>query len=457
MSGHAIPALIRIGDRDWLIGAEWSAPTFASKPGNLYTLARQENYDPQATLAAYMRDKLQLGWYIFSDASARPGRTATLAGVLLEQLARRAEEGIKFPLTAIFNLGECYWLIIFDANRNIVPGFDLWGTRNEIYGYLDDPEHAGTIEPFRENTKRFDDEQTAISWLFDGMDRNYVYAEPLRPSTAGIRIAALAFGALAIAGVSWHFVSASLEARHEAAERAKFAEMQEQLKMQEQARTAEQKLQQTEFNDRLEAYWQNYPQPWVGAAPASVVLTACQASIDADLPVVDGWSRSDAACTPTGSQMVFSEKWDRGKLATVFSMPQQAVFEGEGNIAQTQRSIAIDPPLAPPGSVLADPNDLHVQWVGTGQRYEGVMKTDAGPFVPFKPPVPPWVPQSKVQQVELETPVLWQQETVKITSSFAPWDGWPLPTSPTFILGSITVKYAENGPTWTLNGVQYAR
>jgi hypothetical protein len=459
---------VAVNGRSWAIGAQWSEPRFGRKPSNAYDLARDEGHDPDATLASYFPTEAQIAWYVFPDRPNRPARTPVLAQVLIRQLSRRADDPkIKFPLTLIFNLGSCYWLIIFDANRNVLPGYDRWGSREEIFDLFDHPDYAGTLATFSENPLEFAAEDKALAWLFEDWDRRVVYAEPLSTGSKYLKTGLILGIPLMIAGAAGHFVLSGIEARQDAAAAAQQKAFQEQMLAQQRQITVAQQLADTQFNDRLRSYWSNYPLPWAQGAPPGAIFAVCQSLIQAQLPVVDGWNRIIATCTNEGADIGLTSVWKRGTLATVFEMPTGAVFDTTGNIATTRNIAPIATGRGTDGVQSAPPNntskglslagDLFRDWLGTGQQYQDVMVLQAGQFVSFMPPVPPFVPQNKVQEVQAETPVLWKSEDIKITSAFAPWDGWPILDNSAFVVESISALYTDAGTTWTMIGEQYGR
>ena len=186
--------VIELNGRDWLLGANWSEPTFLKKPGNLARLAESEGIDPQASLVAFMTDEAQLGFYVFPTQAERPGKTLALAQLFLAQISRRGEPEGQTPLTAILNLGDCYWLVILDAEGNLLPGFERWGTQTEVREFINDPENAGRLNAFRKNRIVLDDPDAAVAWLFEGISKPRVFATPLRSKNNWVPGASLSGG-----------------------------------------------------------------------------------------------------------------------------------------------------------------------------------------------------------------------------------------------------------------------
>jgi hypothetical protein len=460
MAKEGFANTVQLGGRTWVVGGQWSAPNYAVKPKRLSELVREELHDPDATLAAYFKNEAQMAWFVFENPSERPGKTPVLSQALITQLDRFAgQPGYEFPMTVFLNLGPFYWLVIFDSNRNVLPGYELWGSAEYINAILENPDNAGRLSAFRETVIEYGDEDEALSWLFRDLDRRLIYAEPIK--TGGLPLGLLAgLGALVVVGVvADHYVMAEIHARQEAKaeEAARQALMHEML--QQQQMLAAEKLADTQFNQRLTAYWQNYPRPWVGTPPINETLSKCQSMVDGQEPDVDGWIQTDEACSFIASEVDLTVNWKRGLGATIFALPESASFDPTGETATSQSQVMLEDTATSAGTSpdLGDQMGLLRNWIGTSQEFGAEISVKVAPFTPFSPPVPGFVPASKVKEVQAETPVIWHQADVSITSNMPPWSGWPLLDSPGFVIQNLTASITGAGTTWTLNGEQYAR
>jgi len=459
--------VIEFAGREWALGGQWSEPGYARKPSGLRSLAETRGYDPDQTLAAYLAEEGQVGWYPFAEADQRPKRVPPLAQLVVQQVNRRPAPQIELPFTGQFNLGDCEWLIILDANGHILPGFEVWGTADDIEAFLDDDEIAGRVNSFRATSIKIDDPEEAKAWLMEGVSNSIIFAEPLKPpanpvlqvALAGVGLLVLVLLVIHVKDVIHaHQLAAArerlMEERRESSERA--------LQMQMAKRMAE-----NELNERLADYWANYPRAWAGAASPETILATCHRSIDADLPDVEGWNRTKATCRPNDQTLTFTELWKRGALATVYDMPAGGVFDPTGQVVTSGRVIPYEhrgvQPVSfmgstgSPDDALRSAQEENLEWVGDGQKYGDEISVRLSPMAAFRPPVPAFVPQRDEKAVEEETPVLWEQEAVTIKSSLAPWDGWPHLSSTTFVVTSLSAEYTPSGIEWTMIGEQYAR
>lgn len=443
----------------WALGAVWSAADYDKRPNNLYKFTRDQGFEPEATLVAHLPEASQVGWYEFESVEARPSRAGCLAHRLFDQVGRRSREEFPLPSVVILNLGECAWLTVLDDAGRILSEFERWGDIASLRRHLQDDEVAGTVNSFRKNELFIDDEDEAITWLFEGYRGRPLYADRLYATSHNVKIGALVAGIAIIVSGGLYEYHVREVARRLAAQQEQAWLTHSRLLASNAAKAAAQKLKDERFNQRLQAYWANYPRPWSSAISSVAAASACESYVTTRPQNVDGWERTSASCYFNGQSMAVTESWKRGALATVLAMPVGAIPDGSGNAATDSTTVLL--PLQ---------HDTHIRastlpavaivsgvWIAAGQSNPAAFTISAKGFTPFKPPVPGFVDQADIKNVEAETPTLWMQEDIGLQSGYAPSGGWPEMTEPGFTVQSITVSYKDNGINWQMTGVQYAQ
>lgn len=447
-----VARIITVNRHPWVVGGRWSEPTYQKKPRDLFTVARNGGMDPKRLSALFLQREQQIGWFIAADGD-QPRRGTPLVWAVIRQLEQRRD--VSLPLMAVFNLGPCWWMVILDAVGNILPGWERWGTEEEIKGILKDPDISGMLNPFRSNARFFETEKESWEWLLMGLPKKKPQAMPadaLRKAITQTSLAVILLGVLGTsADMGWHWY------QHQQAEKAaaslRVKEMHEALLRRQQALAAQDTSRA--IDARLKSYWRQYPRPWKTAPPWNAVLTACRPAFFGK-ETQDGWRRSRVTCNVVNGLLQVQTIWTRGTMATVLKKPA-GVIGNDGNTITENQTVSVF--LHTGSGVTADLPEggrTYLKWMGAMQSYAGVLTIHLPATMKvFRPPVPSFVPKQDAAKVH--SPVLWKSAAIVLSGSLAPWDGWPLLDAPDFVPLSVVMNTAGNSVFWKLQGVQYAR
>lgn len=456
---HSAAQTVNIDGQSWAVGAVWSEANYERRPGNLYKLTKEKGFDPKRTLVTHIAATNQLGWYEFGDESSLPRRAACLSQLLVEQAIRRTRDDLDLPVVVVLNLGELSWMAILDRSGALVPEYERCGSMDGLREFLQDDEVAGLINSYRANEKIIDNADEAIAWLFDGIRPRPAYADRVYARSYGAIVGGI-IGTIALASVLLLAVHEhQVAAKKLAAERAAMWLAHSRALAASAEMTKEKLEQENNFQLRLQNYWNNYPRPWVDGLTGAAAASACESYVSSGVQNAAGWERTLASCTFSGSQMMVSETWKRGRLANITSLPDGATSDMSGDEATDEKVVVI--PNAQHltlGQInLPTAGAMFTAWQAYGQEADGTFVVKQSPFVPFKPPVPPFVDPSKVAAVQAETLVIWQDSAINIETQLAPSDGWSFLNTKAFLVKMITVNYDNNGVAWRITGDEYAQ
>jgi hypothetical protein len=437
--------LISLGDKQWLIGAHWTAGGRYPKKPKVKQAAKEDLFDPKRTATVWLRESEQIGWFVFDG---KPKIARALAPMVLSKLRLDV-----VPWRGIFKMEGGWWIIAVDDAMAIHPLWDIWVPDADFKKFYE--ENSARWMTFSSGLQ-LDTTEESQQWLLGGED---YHNAPKVAAVTGVEqkakqgaIAVAVLGALAGTGaIGWH-----LWEKHEAAisHRQLMARLAQQRMNAEQA----QQLTQGEINSErkhVEDTWQDWPRPWTSPIAWHTFFKTCAQSWSGRLNR-QGWMLTQVHCQWSAKKpgvMDVDRTWARGQFATVLHAPSGAVQVTGDIISQHEvKTLAWAKDAGGrEGTALKSLTANRHLWLGEAQKWNGIVEIARGAVTIFHAPIPKNTPASVVKL--LHPPVLWKSFPVTFTSIYQP-DRWTFWRDVGFVPLSMTVTLGK-ASQYVVTGVQY--
>lgn len=427
------------------IGGQWTAGDRFPKAPNYARIAREEGFDPKSVAAIWMRDEKQVGWFVFEG---KPRRAVPLAWFVVQRMTQG-----RLPWRGIFNLGDVWWFVTCDEKGAIHPSFDVAVLPEERDAF--EGAHLSELATFPHDTYCGSPEES-WAWLLEGVVVSAApHAVPVLAAAQARRLAVI--GVASVLGVAvagqvglhlWRKREQRLHDQLQALQRAR-----EQLRL--RAQLAAEVATNGVIRQRVERAWAQTPRPWVSAPDWQAVLTAADKAMSTTS--MNGWRLAKVVCTvQADGSLSIDRKWLRSSLATVASAPQ-GELAADGNAVIDHSVVKLALPAAAGFTVaLTSTADVSRAVMAQSQTYSRLYLVRLGVFVPYRPPVPSFVPKTMVDK--FKPPVLWLSAPIKIDAlmGVAPDLSNAALFSATNVPAKVEIDFMSHSMSWKLEGVEYA-